>query len=222
MSANGGPFSSVDPGAYYNAGGLCGTYPCVVTNTRAESPVIDCSGKAGITLTFNYIENGDGANDDGSIWYYDGTAWLLLANTAKTAMNCPAQRAQWTSFSINLPGSADNNPNVKIGFNWTNNDDGVGTDPSFAIDSVQLHFLTTGIEEAAISAQVIASGNTILVKSTAPYMVGSLTDISGRSIPYEREGDMLIVNASEGIYFLVLHVGQSLVTRKVYLQRQRE
>ncbi len=213
-------WSAADPGANYHAGGMCGTSVCVTTNIRAESPVINCSGKAGITLTFNYVENGDGANDDGSVWYYDGTVWSLLVNTAKTAVNCPLYTGRWTSFSIALPANADNNPNVKIGFNWTNNDDGIGTDPSFAVDSVQLLFLITGIEEVAASAQVIASGNTILVKSTAPYTVTSITDVSGRSISYEREGDILSVNASEGIYFLTLQVGQSLITRKVYLQRE--
>ncbi|PCH92367.1 MAG: hypothetical protein COB85_08235, partial [Bacteroidetes bacterium] len=44
----------------------------------------------------------------------------------------------WTAFSILLPASANNNDSVKIGFNWTNNDDGVGTDPSVAIDDITL------------------------------------------------------------------------------------
>jgi PKD repeat protein len=40
--------------------------------------------------------------------------------------------------------SADNNPNVKIGFNWTNNDDGIGTDPSFAVDNITLTGIAAG------------------------------------------------------------------------------
>ena len=35
-------------------------------------------------------------------------------------------QGQWTAFSILLPVSANNNPSVKIGFNWINNDDNIG------------------------------------------------------------------------------------------------
>jgi hypothetical protein len=37
-----------------------------------------------------------------------------------------------------LPASANNNPNVRIGFRWINNDDGDATDPSFAADDVEV------------------------------------------------------------------------------------
>lgn len=138
-----------DIGASYDAGGTCGSTTstftsitsisgvCVTTNRRAESPTIDCSGKSNILLKFYYIENGDGANDDGSVWWYDGTSWSLLTNTPKTPTGC-APQGQWTMDTITLPAAANNNPNVKIGFSWVNNDDAVGTDPSFAVDSVSL------------------------------------------------------------------------------------
>ncbi len=127
-----------DAGATYNAGGLCGIGICVITNQRAESPTINCTGKTGITLSFNYIENGQGTTDDATVWYYDGSAWSLLVNPPKTPIGSCAPQGQWTHYSIALPASADNNANVKIGFNWTNNDDGAGSDPSFAVDSMAL------------------------------------------------------------------------------------
>ncbi|MFT5184013.1 MAG: hypothetical protein ACI84C_001141 [Flavobacteriales bacterium] len=42
----------------------------------------------------------------------------------------------WTEYSIALPASANENANIKLGFRWVNNDDGVGTDPSFAVDDI--------------------------------------------------------------------------------------
>ncbi len=126
-----------DNGAAYDAGGFCGVLFCVTTNMRAESPTINCSGKTNINLYFNYIEGGDGANDDASVCYYDGATWSLLSNMPKTVL-CGNGQGMWTAFSILLPVSANNNPNIKIGFNWTNNDDGVGTDPSFAVDDIDL------------------------------------------------------------------------------------
>jgi len=130
-----GPGSSLggDAGATYFDGPGFG-----VTNLRAESPVINCMGKVGITLSFNYIENGDGTLDDATVWYYNGTTWALLTNPAKTPLGSCSPQGQWTHFTFALPSSADNNANVKIGFNWTNDAAGSATDPSFAVDSVSL------------------------------------------------------------------------------------
>ncbi|MBK8144379.1 MAG: T9SS type A sorting domain-containing protein [Bacteroidetes bacterium] len=124
-------------GAAYNSGGFCALGICVTTNVRSESPVINCTGKYNITVDFNYIENGDGAIDDANFWYYDGTTWAILSNMPKTLTGCGGQ-GLWTSYSVVLPASANNNPNVKIGFGWINNDDGIGTDPSFAVDDIAL------------------------------------------------------------------------------------
>lgn len=129
-----------DIGAAYLAGGLGFWFP--QTNVRAESPFINCTGYSNITLTFNYIEWGSGTVDDASLWYYDGSTWSLYFNLAKTACcggPCNGSRqGMWTTYSTVLPASANNNPNIKIGFNWTNNDDNVGEDPSIAVDDIVL------------------------------------------------------------------------------------
>ncbi len=146
------PVTFGDIGAAYDAGGLCGFWACPQTNRRIESPTINCTGQTGITLAFNYIENGAPPADDASLWYYDGATWTLLSNTPQTPVNCPGGQGRWTAFSIALPASANNNPNVKIGFLWVNNDDGVGTDPSFAVDDITLSVVSTGAPVAAFTA----------------------------------------------------------------------
>ncbi len=130
-----------DIGAAYMNGG--GGFWFVVTNLRAESPTIDCSGRDNISLSFNYIEGGQSSTDDATLWYFDGVTWSLLDSLAKPPLGTCAPQGLWTAFSIILPSSADNNPNVKIGFNWTNNDDGIGVDPSIAIDDIEL--IITGL-----------------------------------------------------------------------------
>ncbi len=153
-----------DLGASYDAGGTGFTAP--QTDRRAESPVINCTSKFGITLTFNYIENGDGTTDDGTVWYYDGTTWSLLANPGKTTL-CSGQ-GLWSNYSVSLPSSADNNPNVKIGFRWVNNDDGVGTDPSFAVDSVSLSTVASGVPVivAGPASATVCVGTVVNMTST--------------------------------------------------------
>lgn len=150
-----------DCGAAYDAGGYCdllGTPPSVITDILATSPVINCSGRANITLTFNYIERGQSTNDNATVMYYDGTTWSLLADMAKTANTCGAGQGRWTSYSIALPVSADNNPNVGIAFHWVNDDDGTGNDPSFAVDSVRLSVPSAGAPPVAAFTQGTTSG----------------------------------------------------------------
>src|SRR5690606_32060425 len=136
-------------GAAYDAGGLCGILYCPQTNRRAQSPVINCTGRSNITLSFNYIEFGEGTNDNATLWYYDGSTWAQIADMPKT--NCCGgacngfRQGQWTNYTIMLPASANNNANVQIGFKWQNNDDGVGTDPSFAVDDIALSVASTDI-----------------------------------------------------------------------------
>ena len=134
-----------DNGAAYNAGGVCASFGiCVTTDKRVESPVIDLSGQADVELSFDYIEFGDDGTgfDFAELWYFDGATWSMLVDLAKT--NCcggpcdGTTQGEFTNFTVALPPSADNNPNVQIGFRWENNDDGIGQDPSFAVDNIAL------------------------------------------------------------------------------------
>ncbi len=150
-----------DCGAAYDAGGYCdilGTPPSVITDINAASPTIDCSGRTTITLTFNYIERGQGSNDNATVMYYDGSIWSTLADMAKTPTNCGGGQGRWTAYSVALPASADNNPNVAVAFHWVNDDDGTGNDPSFAVDSVRLTVPSAGVPPIANFTQGITTG----------------------------------------------------------------
>ena len=128
-----------DCGAAYNAGpSFGGEDP--LTIKRAESPLISTLGKSGITLEFKYIERGQGTSDNATLEYSinGGSTWLSLVNMAKTATTCGSGQGLWTAYSIVLPATCDNISNLKIGFRWVNNSDGTGSDPSFAVDNVEL------------------------------------------------------------------------------------
>lgn len=168
------PNSLGDLGATYDAGGLCGILTCPQTNRRIESPLINCSGKSNITLSFIYIETGEAPNDDASVWYSDGNTWAMLTNTTPTNnAGCNGQ-GRWTSFNTLLPASANNNPNVKIGFLWTNNDDGIGTDPSFAVDDIILSTpgSTTSINPPTITDTTLCACQSTIVNFSS---VGTFT-----------------------------------------------
>jgi hypothetical protein len=127
-----------DCGAAYDASGAT-----EITNTRCQSPTVSCVGYSTITLNFNYIERGQTTLDNANVWYFDGTSWALLFETPKTVNTGCSGQGRWTaSGAIALPASANNNPNVRIGFRWVNNGDGTGSDPSFAVDQVTLSYTT--------------------------------------------------------------------------------
>jgi len=124
-------------GAAYDAGGFCGLLFCPQTNRRCISPTISTVGQTGLTLLFDYIEGGSGTIDNARVWFSpdNGAIWSLLDDMPKSTTGCGGQGI-WTTRSLTLPVSCDNNPNLQIAFTWENNDDGAGTDPSFALDNV--------------------------------------------------------------------------------------
>jgi uncharacterized protein YaiE (UPF0345 family) len=150
-----------DVGAAYFSGGFCGLLGCPTTNRRIESPTINCSGIVNPVVSFTYIENGSTTIDNATLWYFDGAVWAQIADMPKTPL-CGAQ-GTWTAFSMTLPASANNNANVKIGFRWVNNDDGVGTDPSFAVDN-----LTVGLTEYFTAEYFPANPQTTFNNVLAP------------------------------------------------------
>ncbi|HMN05640.1 MAG TPA: hypothetical protein PKD45_07925 [Flavobacteriales bacterium] len=132
-----------DCGAAYDAScppslcSFCCSCNSSQTDQRVESPMINLTGRSSITVSFKYMEGGQGASDNATLWYYNGATWSQLADMGKTPKGCGGQGI-WTAYSVALPASADNNPNVRIGFRWVNNNDGSGADPSFAVDDIQL------------------------------------------------------------------------------------
>ncbi len=166
MGSNGSVLG--DQGAAYLAGGLGFWFP--QTDSRAESPVIDLSAYTNMTITFNYIENGQGSTDNAEFWYFDGSTWTMIVDLAKVTL-CSGQ-GTWTAYTVAMPVSANNNPNVKIGFRWYNNNDNVGTDPSFAVDDIEITIPTA----AQPTADFTMSATTVCVGQTITFTDASTTN----------------------------------------------
>ncbi|MBK8847448.1 MAG: hypothetical protein IPO27_13235 [Bacteroidetes bacterium] len=148
-----------DCGAAYDACSfnLCGG-SSPAADKRIESPLINLTGQSNINVAFRYIEGGQTTLDNATFWYFDGTAWIQVADMAKTT-TCGGGQGRWTQFTTVLPAAANNNPNVKIGFRWVNNIDGTGTDPSFAVDSVRL--FVTGTDDIFTAEYFLVNPQTL-------------------------------------------------------------
>lgn len=211
-----------DTGASYFSGGFSSFGYVATANSRIESPTLNCSGRSGILVSFVYLENGDAANDDASFCYSadNGVTWTTIDPLAKTTGSCAAA-GQWTAITITLPASADNNATVKIGFNWTNNDDAQGSDPSFAVDDISLAETTTGIAAyASAQISVFAKENkAIQVNANGQaYKVAGIYNTLGQELTFTQAGNTLHLDGqAPGIYFINLYVNGTRVIRKVWM-----
>jgi hypothetical protein len=212
-----------DSGASYFSGGICGLGYCAATTCRIESPAINCSSKSNISVSFVYLENGDGPFDDASLCYSadGGTTWTTIDPLAKTPISCAAA-GQWTAITVALPASANNNANVKIGFTWTNNDDGQGTDPSFAVDDITLGQNVTGINTISQNSQIdifSTTDGTININTNGQaYKVTGVHNVLGQSAEFTQSDNSLVLQEpSSGIYIVTLEVNGVRIVRKVFV-----
>lgn len=162
-------------GAAYDAGGLCGLLFCPETSSRAESGNISTVGATNLTLTFDYISMGDGLVDNASVVYSTngGTSWATLVASIKSSV-CANGQGQWTAASYPLPAACLGISNLRIGFNWVNNDDGVGSDPSIAINNVKI----TDVSSAGGSS-CTANANITITQPTAALVASSTSNSTG-------------------------------------------
>ncbi|WP_432410226.1 HYR domain-containing protein [Rasiella sp. SM2506] len=205
-----------DCGATYNVGATGETHK------RIESPVINATGVYGLSISFDYMHFGEDTNDKAGLVYFDGTTWsTLVATLPKTACcgggcGTPLAQGQWaaTKYTLDLPISANNNPNIKIGILWDNDANGVGADPSFAIDTIEVTYAVscalfttnivyvdangtganngtswvdafTDLQDAITAAEVCASVNTIYIAEGTYYP----TTTADRTISFEIPGN---------------------------------
>ncbi|GAB4208254.1 MAG: hypothetical protein Fur0023_19690 [Bacteroidia bacterium] len=201
-----------DQGAVYFEGS-CNYGICTNTNKRVESPTINCTGYNNVSLSFDYIQEGTPGSDYATLMYFDGTNWISLGNIPSTNNSSCSQMGYWTNYTTVLPASANNNPNVKIGFNWQNIDDGVATDPSFAVDNIILTVLTSNIKvtnENELSFKMFpnpVTGGLLKIIPDSNNKIKNITikDITGRTLStlnMKDDNEINIDYLNNGLYFL--------------------
>lgn len=126
--------------------------PTGITDKRVESPKIDCSTKSNIKVVFDFICLTDTLLPLQDQCYFEysadnGTNWTVLdSNFMSSTCVLHSVIPMWTKYEKNLPSSADNNANVRIGFHWKNKAT-TALNTGFAVDSIRLsvsNVITTG------------------------------------------------------------------------------
>lgn len=149
-------------GAAYDAGGLCGVLYCPEAHRMAESPTINTTGiLTPLNLNFDFIANGDIPNDQATVWYNSGSGWTQLGAALFSGTSGCAPQGKWTAYTSVLPASCNNIANLQVAIRWDNNDDGVGTDPSVAINNLSITTSSSG------SGTCSVTGDTTLITPSA-------------------------------------------------------
>lgn len=133
-------------GAAYDAGsqGLCSQFPgllyCTTTAQAATSPNINTTGATNLVLRYDFIGGGQTTLDVASSLYSvnGGSGFTSLDASLRSINTACNPQGRWTQRSYNLPANTIGLNNFQVRFNWKNNDDGTGTDPSFAANNVLL------------------------------------------------------------------------------------
>lgn len=194
--------SQAATGAAYDAGsaGLCASFPgliyCTTTSMAASSPNINTAGATNLVLRYDFIGNGQTNKDLGSSLYSlnGGTSYTSLDPLLRSTNTGCGGQGKWTQRSYNLPAGANNIANFKIRFNWINDDDGAGTDPSVAINNVLLRDSVAGTGDSIVKTVTLtlpappsidASGITV-TNPGCNQSNGSITGIAanGGTSPY--------------------------------------
>lgn len=155
-----------DCGAVYDPGGF---QQAVQTNKRAESPSFLMQANTSYYLTFDYIEFADNlvGSDNMLIEFFDGSTWVTIAggDAPRTTTSCGSSY-QWERYTVPLP-VVSTNTNGRIGFRWFNDNGGVGSNPSIAIDSIIV------VPISAPVASILTNDTTICVNDCIDFRADS-------------------------------------------------
>lgn len=130
----------VGTGATYNAGDGGLGFMDAVTNKRVLfASNINTLNTQNLFLELDYIGIGQQGFDFGTVLFSidGGLTWNNL-QTIAPAQTCASGQGLWSHVSFPLPAQCTNINNLRIGFQWQNDNDGAGSDPSLAINNVKI------------------------------------------------------------------------------------
>ena len=127
-------------GAIYFAGDGGGLGFPGATDIRAAYTVpISTVGETNLELVFDWIGVGQAGQDFAEVEYSidGGTSWNVIW-TQTPGATCGGGQGEWAEVTAALPVAAENQADLRFAFHWVNDNDGAGTDPSFAVNNLRL------------------------------------------------------------------------------------
>lgn len=148
----------VGSGATYNAGDGGLGFIDATSNKRAfTSNNISTLNTGLLNLTFDYIGVGQTGLDFGRVVFSidGGSTWSVL-QSINPSTTCASGQGLWTNALMVLPANCSNIATLKIGFEWQNDNDGNGSDPSLAINNIKI----TSPDQPTVTSSYLISSTT--------------------------------------------------------------
>jgi hypothetical protein len=140
-------------GAIYNAGdGGLGFFDCTTHKRALMTSNINTQNTGSLTLSFDYIGIGQAGFDFGKVIYSidAGLTWTNL-QLISPAGTCAGGQGLWTNSSLLLPPNCYNITTLRLGFQWENDNDGAGSDPSLALNNLKITYPSNPTVSAAFN-----------------------------------------------------------------------
>jgi hypothetical protein len=147
----------VGSGATYNAGdGGFGIIDATTNKRVYNSTNINTLNMGTLNLSFDYIGIGQPGADFGNVVYSvdGGSNWSILQGI-NSGTTCASGQGLWSSIVALLPAGCSNIATLRIGFEWHNDNDGAGSDPSLAINNLKI----TSPVQPSVTASYMLSSN---------------------------------------------------------------
>ena len=203
----------IGAGATYNAGdGGLGFFASTTNKRTVYNSNISTIGNSNLTLSFDWIGIGAAGTDYCSVLYSTngGTTWTSLqAMTGGTT--CGNGQGLWQAANITLPVGCNNIANLRIGFNWTNDNDGAGTDPSFAVNNVRITIpgATPPVASILNNVSTICPGECITFSDQSTGVITSWAWDFGDGTTFNQQAPPAHCYTTPGNYTITLTVGNS-------------
>lgn len=141
----------IGTGAIYYAGDAGMFSQPGATNKRAAliAPIAT-TGQTQLELVFDWIGVGQAGQDFAELEYSidGGITWNMI--WSQTPGNiCGGGQGEWKEETVTLPVATENQADLRFAFNWKNDNDGAGTDPSFAVNDLRL--FTNAVASAPVA-----------------------------------------------------------------------
>lgn len=130
----------VGTGALYNAGdGGAGFFNSTTDRRAAYTQAISTVGETNLEFRFDWIGVGQAGQDFAELEYSidGGTTWVVLWTQTPGAI-CGGGQGEWAEEIVALPAALENQADLRFAYRWRNDNDGAGSDPSFAINNLRL------------------------------------------------------------------------------------
>ncbi len=155
-------------GAAYDAGDGGAGFIFATTNVRAQyNAAINTTGQTNLSLNFDWIGIGEVGDDFATLQYsIDGGVTWIDIQVMTGGTTCGSGQGQWANSIIALPIACENQADLRFAFNWQNSNNGAGTDPSFAVNDMEL---TTPSVGTSVTADFNADNMTICQGQTITF-----------------------------------------------------